>query len=137
MTKRIIIHDLLVLKQKSTPAAIRDLDIAIDLKDTLIANRKSAAGLAANMIGETKQIIAFYAGPLVIVMLNPVIVEKSDQYLADEGCLSLPGTRKVKRYKNITVNFQDMNMKKQTQKFVGYVAEVIQHEVDHCRGIMV
>lgn len=137
MTAQNIIHDQLFLSQKSTSANRADLKIAEDLRDTLLANRDKAAGLAANMIGKNKRIIAFYVGPLPLVMLNPRIIRRSGEYLTSEGCLSLNGERKTKRYKTITVMYQNMSLETKTQEFTGFIAEVIQHEIDHCEGILI
>lgn len=137
MTAQNIIHDQLFLSQKPTSANRADLKVAEDLRDTLLANRDKAVGLAANMIGKNKRIIAFYVGPLPLVMLNPQITKKSGEYLTEEGCLSLSGERKTKRYRTITVTYQDMNLNTKTQEFTDFIAEVIQHEVDHCEGILI
>lgn len=137
MTAQNIIHDQLFLSQKSNSANRADLKIAEDLRDTLLANRDKAAGLAANMIGKNKRIIAFYVGPLPLVMLNPRIIRRSGEYLTSEGCLSLNGERKTKRYKTITVTYQNMSLETKTQEFTGFIAEVIQHEIDHCEGILI
>ena len=137
MTAQNIIHDQLFLSQKSTSANRADLKVAEDLRDTLLANRDKAVGLAANMIGKNKRIIAFYVGLLPLVMLNPQITKKSGEYLSEEGCLSLSGERKTKRYRTITVTYQDMNLNTKTQEFTDFIAEVIQHEVDHCEGILI
>ena len=137
MTAQNIIHDQLFLSQKSTSANRADLKVAKDLRDTLLANRDKAVGLAANMIGKNKRIIAFYVGLLPLVMLNPQITKKSGEYLTEEGCLSLSGERKTKRYRTITVTYQDMNLNTKTQEFTDFIAEVIQHEVDHCEGILI
>lgn len=137
MTAQNIIHDQLFLSQKSTSANRADLKVAEDLRDTLLANRDKAVGLAANMIGKNKRIIAFYVGLLPLVMLNPQITKKSGEYLTEEGCLSLSGERKTKRYRMITVTYQDMNLNTKTQEFTDFIAEVIQHEVDHCEGILI
>ena len=137
MTAQNIIHDQLFLSQKSTSANRADLKVAEDLRDTLFANRDKAVGLAANMIGKNKRIIAFYVGLLPLVMLNPQITKKSGEYLTEEGCLSLSGERKTKRYRTITVTYQDMNLNTKTQEFTDFIAEVIQHEVDHCEGILI
>ena len=136
MTAQNIIHDQLFLSQKSTSANRADLKIAEDLRDTLLANRDKAAGLGANMIGKNKRIIAFYVGPLPLVMLNPRIIRRSGEYLTSEGCLSLNGERKTKRYKTITVTYQNMSLETKTQEFTGFIAEVIQHEIEHCEGIL-
>ena len=137
MTAQNIIHDQLFLSQKSTSANRADLKIAEDLRDTLLDNRDKAAGLAANMIGKNKRIIAFYVGPLPLVMLNPQIIRRSGEYLTSEGCLSLNGERKTKRYKTITVTYQNISLETKTQEFTGFIAEVIQHEIDHCEGILI
>lgn len=137
MTAQNIIHDQLFLSQKSTSANRADLKIAEDLRDTLLANRDKAAGLAANMIGKNKRIIAFYVGPLPLVMLNPRIIRRSGEYLTSEGCLSLNGERKTKRYKTITVTYQNMSLETKAQEFTDFIAEVIQHEIDHCEGILI
>lgn len=137
MTQQNIIHDVMLLSQKSTPATKADLQTANDLRDTLVANSDRAAGLAANMIGVHKDIIAFFVGPLPMVMLNPKIIKKSSEYTTSEGCLSLDGQRSTKRYKDITVQYENLNFEKQTQNFSGFVAEVIQHEIDHCNGILI
>lgn len=137
MTAKNIIHDQLFLMQKSTPANKQDMQIAIDLRDTLLANKDKAAGLAANMIGKNKRIIAFYVMGMPMIMLNPQIVRKSGEYLATEGCLSLDGERPAKRYKEITVEYQNMNLEHVTQEFTGFIAETIQHEIDHCDGKLI
>lgn len=135
--KKNIIHDQFFLSKKSQSATKKDLSIANDLKDTLLEHRNEAAGLAANMIGERKRIIAFYAGPLAIVMINPEIVEHKQAYLTQEGCLSLTGMRPTTRYKEIKVKYHDMNWQEHEQNFDGFVAETIQHEIDHCNGKLI
>ncbi|MBD5429454.1 peptide deformylase [Lactobacillus sp.] len=137
MTQQNIIHDVMLLSQKSTPATQVDIQAANDLRDTLVANSTRAAGLAANMIGIHKNIIAFFVGPLPMVMLNPKIIKKTGEYTTSEGCLSLEGQRSTKRYKDITVQYDNLNFEKQTQNFTGFIAEVIQHEIDHCNGILI
>lgn len=134
MSVRPIIHDQLFLQQKSVLANKKDLAVALDLRDTLIANKNKALGLAANMIGEDKRIIALFIGPLAFTMINPKIISKKDPYYIEEGCLSLKGERRTIRYKEILVEYEDMNFKKQRQTYKGEVSEVIQHEVDHCEG---
>lgn len=131
-----IIHDQLFLQQKCKLATIKDKTVAIDLRDTLLAN-DNAAGLAANMIGKQKRIIAIKVFPITLTMLNPKILKESDMYLTEEGCLSLSGTRSTKRYKNIKVEYLNMNFEKKIQNFNGFAAEVIQHEIDHCNGILI
>lgn len=132
-----IIKDIFIFK-KAEPATKDDLQVAIDLADTLRANADICVGMAANMIGVNKRIIAFSVGPIVMTMLNPVIVKKSKEtYEADEGCLSLPGTRKTVRYQGIEVEYLDMNFKKHRQAYSGFPAQIIQHEIDHCDGIVI
>lgn len=137
MAVKNIIHDQIFLMQRSTLADKNDMHIAIDLRDTLLANREKAAGLAANMIGENKKIIAFYVGNLPLVMVNPQVIKKRGKYTAQEGCLSLSGKRKAERYKKITVTYQDLNLKQKTENFSEFIAETIQHEIDHCDGILI
>lgn len=137
MTQKQIIKDTMFLSQKSIPATSSDLKDATDLTDTLIANQNKAAGLAANMIGVQKNIIAFFAGPVTMVMFNPKIIAKSGEYETKEGCLSLTGQRPTKRYREITVEFQNYNFETIKQTFTDFVAEVIQHEIDHTNGIII
>lgn len=132
-----IVRDVFFLNQKSEEAVKADLPIAQDLEDTLRANRDRCVGMAANMIGYRKKIIIVATGFADIVMINPVITEKSDPYEAEEGCLSLSGTRKTARYKNITVSYLDKKLEKHTQDFSGYIAQIIQHECDHLAGILI
>lgn len=132
--KQPIIHDQFFMSKKSQAASKQDLKIAEDLKDTLLSHHNEAAGLAANMIGQRKRIIAFYIGSLAMVMLNPEITEQKQPYLTQEGCLSLTGMRPTTRYKEITVRYRDLNWQKEEQSFSGFVAETIQHEIDHCNG---
>ena len=123
--------------KKSATATKADIQAAKDLRDTLVANHDHAAGLAANMIGVQKDIIAFFLGPLLMVILNPKIIKKSGEYTTSEECLSLDGQRPTKRYKDISIQYENLNFEKQTQDFTGFVAEVIQHEIDHCNGILI
>jgi peptide deformylase len=129
MTAQQIIHDPMTLARPSALAGKADLPAAQDLLDTLVYHHverdglPAAAGLAANMIGQSKAIIAVYAGFLPMVMLNPKIVKRSGHYLAEEGCLSLPGERPADRYEEITVKYQDMDLKEHEQAFTGFVAE--------------
>lgn len=134
---RPINHDLVILSRKSTPATRADLVVAEELLDTLRANSERCVGMAANMIGVNKRIIAVTVGFLHMVMLNPVITAKSGPYEAEEGCLSLPGVRKTKRFETITLTYQDRDFKTHTQTFTGFAAQIIQHEVDHCDGILI
>ena len=132
-----IIKDVFIFK-KAELATKEDLQTAIDLQDTLRANADICVGMAANMIGINKRIIAFSVGPMIITMINPVITKKSkDTYETEEGCLSLPGTRKATRHNEIEVEYLDMNFKKCKQKYTGFSAQIIQHEIDHCDGIII
>ena len=139
---REIIHDTILLARKSEAATAQDLQVAQDLLDTLIAHKDGCVGIAANMIGQFKRIIAFLdesgRAPTYTVMLNPEIVAKSGIYETEEGCLSLlGGFRKCKRYKTIKVQFQTFEMQTRTKNFTGWTAQIIQHEVDHCNGILI
>ena len=134
---RPIMRDMMFLAQKSEKATQADRQTAQDLLDTLSAHTEHCVGMAANMIGVKKRIIAVSAGLAHIAMINPVIVRKSGEYEAEEGCLSLDGVRKAKRYETIVVEYQDMDFKKHRQTFTGWTAQIIQHEVDHCDGILI
>ncbi len=134
---RPIIHDPLFLAQKSAPAAEADRQIITDLLDTLRASLDRCVGMAANMIGERKRIIVFCNGPMQMVMVNPQITAKSGEYETEEGCLSLAGVRKTKRYRKITVAYQDQTFHNRTASFEGFTAQIIQHEIDHCDGILI
>jgi peptide deformylase len=131
---RPIVKDILFLSQKSEPATASDLQTAQDLRDTLAAHREECVGMAANMIGELKRMIIVSMGMMALVMLNPVILERRGEYEAEEGCLSLTGTRKTRRFQTIRVRFQDTEMKEHTQEFTGWTAEIIQHECDCLEG---
>ena len=134
---RPIMHDPLFLAQKSAPASEADRQIIIDLSDTLRANLDRCVGMAANMIGERKRIIVFCSGPVQMVMVNPQIIAKSGEYETEEGCLSLTGVRKTKRWQKITVKYQDQLFRQNTGSFEGFIAQIIQHEIDHCDGILI
>ena len=134
---RPIMKDVLFLKQKADIATKEDLQIVIDLLDTLKANEEHCVGMAANMIGVAKRIIAVNVGFMNIAMINPYIVRKANPFKTEEGCLSLLGVRKTTRYENIEVEYLDINFRKQKQKFTGWTAQIIQHEVDHCDGISI
>lgn len=134
---RSVMKDVIFLNQKSEPATEEDKQVVQDLLDTLKANEAGCVGMAANMIGVKKRIIAVNMGFANIAMINPVIVKKSGAYETEEGCLSLTGVRKTTRYKDIEVEFQDMNFNRQCQKFSGWIAQIIQHEVDHCDSIVI
>ena len=134
---RPIMKDPLFLARKSAPATSEDLQIAQDLLETLEAHKEGCVGMAANMIGELKRIIAFDNGGTYMVMFNPEIVKCSGAYETEEGCLSLAGTRKTKRYKSIKVKYQTADMKERQKTFTGWTAQIIQHEIDHCNGILI
>ena len=133
-----IVKDIFFLGQKSEPATAQDLNVGQDLMDTLQANRDRCVGMAANMIGVKKRIIIVNMGGILnMVMYNPVIVQKDSPYETEEGCLSLEGVRKVTRYQNIEVEYQDSGWKKHRQRYTGWTAQIIQHEVDHLSGIII
>ena len=132
-----IIHDPLFLAQQSVPATESDKLIITDLLDTLRANLDRCVGMAANMIGAKKRIIVFCNGPMQMVMVNPELTAQSGEYEVEEGCLSLAGTRKTKRYQRITVKYQDQSFHWRTGSFSGFTAQIIQHEIDHCNGILI
>lgn len=134
---RPIVKDVMFLSGRSDPATPADLPIAKDLQDTLGAHRDGCVGMAANMIGFRKNIIIVSLGFADLLMFNPVITKKSEPYEAEEGCLSLTGTRKTTRYRKITVKYQDMQMKWHTQNFSDWTAQIIQHECDHCSGVII
>lgn len=134
---RKINRDVLSLSQKSNPATIEDSQTAVDLEDTLRANADRCVGMAANMIGINKRIIVVSVMGTIITMFNPQIIKRSGEYNTEEGCLSLEGVRSTKRYNNITVRYNDKNFKTHTDTFSNYIAQIIQHEVDHCDGIII
>lgn len=133
-----ICKDVFTLSRKSTPATREDLDTARDLLETLSSHIDHCAGMAANMIGVNKRIIAVSMNGFPIVMINPVITKKSKEtYEAEEGCLSLSGERKAVRHHSIEVEFLDMSFQSHRQTYTGWTAQVIQHEIDHCEGILI
>lgn len=134
---RPIMKDVLFLKQKADIATKEDLQIVIDLLDTLKANEEHCVGMAANMIGVKKRIIVFSVGEMIVPMINPIITDKKNSYETEECCLSLTGFRKTNRYESIEVEYFDKEFKKQKGKFTGFVAQIIQHEIDHCNGIII
>ena len=134
---RPIMKDIFFLRQKAEPATKEDMQTVQDLLDTLKANEAGCVGMAANMIGVNKRIIAVNMGMINVAMLNPVIVKKSGAYETEEGCLSLSGVRKTTRYENIEVEFRDISFRKQRQKYSGWTAQIIQHEIDHCEVILI
>ena len=134
---RPIVKDIFFLGQKSEKATQQDLSVGQNLQDTLRANQDRCIGMAANMIGIRKRVIIVRMGFLNMVMYNPVILRKDTPYETEEGCLSLSGTRKTKRYQNIDVEYYDKSWVKQQQKFSGIIAQAIQHEIDHLEGIII
>lgn len=132
-----IVKDIFFLGQKSEPATKADLQVGRDLQDTLNANRAGCVGMAANMIGVKKNIIIVNMGLLDVVMFNPVIIVKSEPYDTEEGCLSLTGVRPCTRYQNIEVEYYDFNWKKQKIRLEGWTAQICQHEIDHCNGVII
>ena len=133
-----LVHDPIFLSLKSEVATKEDLQVAEDLLDTLIAHKDGCVGMAANMIGVRKRIIAFDNKGTYMVMFNPEIIKKSEPYETEEGCLSLlVGPRKCKRYKSIKVQWQTTEMQTRIKTFTGFTAQIIQHEIDHCDGILI
>ena len=134
---REICRDEAFLARRAEPAAPEDGQTAADLLDTLEQHREGCVGMAANMIGVNKRIIAFDNDGAYLVMLNPVIIRQSEPYEAEEGCLSLNGTRKTKRFRSIKVQWQNEMLQTRLKTFTGWTAEIIQHEIDHCEGILI
>lgn len=133
-----LVHDPIFLARLSEPADLGDLQTASDLLDTISAHKDSCVGMAANMIGVLKRIIVFDSGSGYEVMFNPEIVKCSEPYQAEEGCLSLLGDpRPVKRFKTIKVSFQNAELKPRIKTYTGFTAQIIQHEIDHCNGILI
>ena len=134
---RDIVKDEAFLSQKAEDATLDDVSVAEDLVDTLKAHSHECVGLAANMIGVNKRIIAFDCDGKYMVMFNPVIVKKSGPYDTEEGCLSLTGTRKAKRFQTVKVQWQNEKFQTRLKTFTGWTAEIIQHEIDHYEGIVI
>ena len=135
---RELMHDPIFLARKSAEATPEDLDTARDLLDTLNAHRDGCVGMAANMIGVCKRIIVFDDGGKLELMLNPEIIKASGEYETEEGCLSLPGgPRKTKRFRKIKVRYQTEQFQVRMKTFEGFTAQIIQHEIDHCNGILI
>ena len=132
-----IVKDIFFLRRKAETATREDIQVGIDLQDTLRANREACVGIAANMIGVNKRVIIVNMGFVDAVMFNPVLIKKDTPYETEEGCLSLTGVRKTTRYENIEVEYLDMNWKKQKQKLSGWTAQICQHELDHLEGIII
>ena len=135
--ERPINHDQLFLQQKAKAATKADLVIGQDLQDTLQAHHRDCVGMAANMIGVNKAIIIVSVGPFNLLMFNPKIVQQSQPFPTQEGCLSLSGERRTTRYQHITVAFMNKQWQKQQQEFSGFTAEIIQHEINHLHGILI
>lgn len=134
---RPIMRDVFFLRQKSEPAEKADMQVVADLLDTLKANQASCVGMAANMIGIKKRIIAVNMGFANMPMINPVITKKTGAYQTEEGCLSLEGVRPTTRYQEIEVEYWDAGWNRQSQKYSGWIAQIIQHECDHLDGIVI
>ena len=134
---REIMRDEAFLSQKAEPATLEDLPVAQDLLDTLTAHKDGCVGMAANMIGVCKRIIVFDNEGTYMVMFNPEIIKKSGPYEAEEGCLSLSGTRKAKRWQSIKVQYQNEQFQTRFKTFTGWTAQIIQHEIDHCEGVLI
>ena len=132
-----IVKDPFFLQQKSEPATKADSQVVTNILDTLKANRERCVGLAANMIGAKKQIIAVATGPFIFPMINPVITKRSGKYETEEGCLSLVGVRPCIRYKEIEVDYLDQNFEKKHGKFTDFTAQIIQHEIQHFGGELI
>ena len=134
---REIMRDETFLSQKAEPATLEDLPVAQDLLDTLTAHKDGCVGMAANMIGVPKRIIVFDNQGRYMVMFNPEIIKKSGPYEAEEGCLSHTGTRKAKRWQSIKVQYQNEQFQTRFKTFTGWTAQIIQHEIDHCEGVLI
>lgn len=132
-----IVKDVLFLGRKSVPATAEDMNVVDDLVDTFCDHVGHCVGMAANMIGVSKRIIVFDDNGKLMIMLNPEIVKQSEPYRTEEGCLSLEGTRPCKRYKSIKVRYQNEAMQTRLKTYTGYTAQIIQHEIDHCDGIII
>ena len=134
---RPIVRDVLFLSRKSEPVARRDRALERDLRDTLQANRERCVGMAANMIGVGRRAIIVNVGFMDVVMYNPVLCSKDTPYEAEEGCLSLDGTRRATRWQNIEIEYRDAGWRLCRQRFSGWVAQIIQHEMDHLEGVVI
>lgn len=132
-----IMKDPIFLSRKSEPATAADLTVAQDLLETLAFHKEGCVGMAANMIGISKRIIAFDCDGTYMVMFNPELIKTAEPYDTEEGCLSLPGTRKTKRFCKIKVRYQNEAMQIRIKTFEGWTAQIIQHEIDHLNGILI
>ena len=134
---RPICKDIIFLSRKSAPATPEDISVGQDLLDTLAAHREGCVGMAANMIGVAKRVIAFDCGGSYLVMYNPEIIKKARPYETEEGCLSLTGIRKTRRFETIKVRYENEQFLQRIKTFSGYTAQIIQHEIDHLAGILI
>ena len=134
---REIMRDETFLAQKAESATMEDLPVAQDLLDTLEANKERCVGMAANMIGVNKRIIVFDNGGTYMVMFNPEIIKRTGPYQTEEGCLSLEGTRPARRWQSIKMRYQNEKFQERFKTFTGWTAQIIQHEVDHCDGVVI
>ena len=132
-----VMRDIMFLSQPSEKATPADRQVITDLVDTLNAHLDGCVGMAANMIGVQKRIIVVRMGTVSVPMVNPVIVSKSGEFEAEEGCLSLMGLRKCRRYREIEISYQDASFLPRRQKYTGWIAQIIQHEIDHCNGVII
>ena len=134
---RSIVKDPILLSRRSETATSADRALAADLRDTLLAHTDKCVGMAANMIGGTRRIIAFLDGNTPTVMFNPEIIRAEGEFETEEGCLSLTGTRRTKRFSRIKVRFQDERFIRRVREYAGWTAQIIQHEIDHCSGVLI
>ena len=134
---RPVVRDVLFLSRKSEPATERDRPLGRDLRDTLQANRDRCVGMAANMIGVNRRAIVVNIGFADVVMFNPVLLARDTPYEAEEGCLSLSGTRKARRFRSIKVQYQNEKFETRLKTYTGWTAQIIQHEIDHCSGVLI
>lgn len=134
---RPIVRDVLFLSRKSEPATQADRAVGRDLQDTLRANRQGCVGMAANMIGVNKRVIIVNMGPMDVVMYNPILISRDTPYETQEGCLSLEGTRRTTRYRNFEIKYRDAAWRTHRQRYAGWIAQIIQHELDHLEGIVI
>ena len=132
-----IVKDEMFLSQPSAEATMKDLKLAVDLTDTLRAHASECVGMAANMIGQSKRVIIFDDNGKYTVMFNPEIIKQSERYETEEGCLSLSGVRKTKRWRSVKVKYQNEQFQERIKTFTGWTAQIIQHEIDHCNGVLI
>ena len=134
---RPIVRDVLFLRLRSEPATRQDVSVGQDLRDTLNAHRETCAGMAANMIGVRKRVVIANAGLGDLVLYNPVLLDRRGPYEAEEGCLSLDGVRRATRYREIELEYRDADWNKRRQRFSGWLAQILQHELDHLDGVLI